>query len=220
MKKIWIAGACVILLAVVVLWIVRERPESHMQVLTPTIDKGDAGPITSEPQENRGPSVKVIHPTTTEKETARPAASDPGEGIAQGEDAIQKTARSWMTAVLKGQLDKLSAQTETPFCLFDQTVDTAGALKTNLDAMAKGPALARISKLHASGGFPITKVQVLDGEQTLFVAGRSFKSLATTGLILVRVRLSGEVEGERGAFDFVVVVKPGEQLRVVGFGED
>ncbi len=152
-----------------------------------------------------------------EKAEAKKSA---GEQTAQGEDAVEKTARSWMTAVLNGQLDQLSAQAEAPFCLLDRMVDTAAALKTNLDVMVKGPALARISKLHASGGLPITKVQVLDREQTSFVAGRSFKTLDTTGLKLVRVRLSGEVEGERGTFDFVVVVKSEDQMRVVGFGED
>jgi hypothetical protein len=140
--------------------------------------------------------------------------------MALSEDAVQKTARSWMNAVLKGQLDKLSAQAETPFCLLNEMVDTTVALQTKLDALMKSAALAKISNLHAGGGFPITRVQVLEGERASFAAGRSFKSLDTTGLKLVMVRLSGEVGGERGGFDFVVVVKPGEQLRVVGFGND
>jgi hypothetical protein len=195
MTKIWIAGVCVILLAVVALWIAHERPARHLQNVTPT---------------------------TTEKETARPVASDPEEVMALGQIAIQKTARSWMTAVLNGQLDKLFTQAETPFCLFNETVDTDGALQTKLDALMKSPGLVMINKLYRSGGLPITKVEVLEGEGASFTAGRSFKSLDTTELKLVRVRLSGEVEGElrRGTFDFVVVVKPGEQLRVVGFGED
>jgi hypothetical protein len=184
------------------------------------IIKGDTRPPTSGPQKNTGLSANAIQPTTTEEDNTRPAASDPKEGMALGEDAIQKTARSWVIAVLLGQLDKLSVQAETPFCLLNETVDTAGALQTKLDAMTKSPALARISKLYASGSFPITKVQVLEGERASFAAGRSFKSLNVTGLKLVMVRLSGEIEGERGAFDFVVVVKPGEQSRVVGFGDD
>jgi hypothetical protein len=79
-------------------------------------------------------------------------------------------------------------------------------------------------ELRKKNGLSLTKIETLQEPRLSFVAGRSFRPLAIDGVSLVVVQAEGDVGGEKGVFDCVVAVKPGDKPgsdpRVVGFGDD
>jgi RNA polymerase sigma factor (sigma-70 family) len=136
---------------------------------------------------------------------AAPAVDAP----AVNEYIAQQTAQLWVTSLLQGRIDQVVAVSDVPFGW-----DKREALKTTEEL-----------KIKLEGVIKTKGVRNQQAGETIFLkeeeaaqAAERFKMLDTAGLVYVLVNVPNP-EKSRGFDQVLLGIKPGNQLKVVGFSD-
>jgi hypothetical protein len=152
------------------------------------------------------------------------AFADADEAASAVESLEHRAARQFVNRLIEGNVKNALGDATIPFVLLNDTVDDAEDLSAKIGEVSKSRLFTLARELRKRNGLSLTKIETLQEPRLSFVAGRSFRPLAIDGVSLVVVQAEGDVGGEKGVFDCVVAVKPGDKPgsdpRVVGFGDD